>query len=379
MTQVRLRPEAKGLPWVRLAIAMAASKDDPAKAAKFAQRRWGEDSLAHQVMKAGGADFLVDKAVAETAIVEKTAIPAGSTASGNWARILGNYESAAAEFFALVRERSLLRIPGLRRVPLHTRLVGAATGFSAAWVGEGQAKPVGKATFAEESLPARKVSSLSVLTMELLDSLDPAAEITIRDDMANAMSAVIDESFINPANSGTAGVEPASIANGAPVDAATGTSTDDIRDAIAFSIGQFAGDLARAVLVGRPEFFASFGLNSAFQVEQIGARGGSIGGIPAFVTKALPLDAGGKQQLVLFDPDAIALGEEGMSLRTSREATIEMLDNPTNSSVTPTATAGVSLWQTNSVGLLSEKYVNFHLARAGGVRVITGLVGGIAS
>jgi hypothetical protein len=39
----------------------------------------------------------------------------------------------------------------------------------------------------------------------------------------------------------------------------------------------------------------------------------------------------------------------------------------------------VSLFQTNSVGILSEKRLNFQLARPGGVRVITGLLGGISS
>jgi hypothetical protein len=373
MTQVRLQPEAKGLSFVRLAIAMAASrKDADPQAAIIAEKRWGERSLAHQVLAKGGIEFVRDRI--------KANVPAGATASGNWAELLGNYEAAAAEFFSFVRERSLLgRIPGLRRVPLHTRLVGAATGFSAAWTGEGQAKPVGRATFAEETLPTRKVSSLSIVTQELLESMDPAAELMIRNDMASAMVAVIDETFINPANSGTANVEPPSIANGAPADAATGTSTDDIRDAVAFSIGQFDGDLTRAVIIGRPEFFAHVGLQSAFMAEQLGARGGSLGGIPAIPSTALPLDAGGKQQLVLLDPDAIALGEEGMDLRTARQASIEMVDEPTGSATAPTGASTVSLWQTNSVGILAEKRVNFQLARAGGVRVITGLVGGAAS
>lgn len=364
--------EAKGISFVRLAIAMALSRSDGTEqAAKIAAIRWGERSLAHEVLAAGGP----------TLLREKANMPAGSTLSGGWAETLVNFEGAAAEFFSLVRDRSLLgRIPGLRRVPLRTRLIGVASGFSAAWVGEGQAKPVGKASYSEETLPARKVSSLTVLTEELLESADPASETTIRDDMANAMAAVIDESFINPANSGTAGIEPASVANGAQADAATGTSTDDIRDAVAFSIGQFDGDLTRAVLVGRPELFVHMGLQSAFQIEQLGARGGSIGGIPAIATTALPLDAGGKQQLVLIDPDSIAFGEEGMDLRTSRKASIEMVDNPVGSSTDPTGTASiVSLWQTNSAALMSEKYLNWQLARSGGVRVITGLVGGVAS
>jgi hypothetical protein len=372
MTALNIRPAYKGQSFTRLAIAKAISQqDNPEQAARIAAIRWGEKSFAHQILSTtGGINF----------IREKANVPAGATTSGNWGELLGNYEAAAAEFFALVRERSLLgRIPGLRRVPLQTRLVGAASGFVAAWVGEGQAKAVGKATFAEETLPSRKVASLSVITQELLNSMDPAAELMIRDDMANAMAAVIDESFINPANAGTTNIEPASIANGAPVDAATGVSTDDVRDSIAFSIGQFEGDLTRAVIVGRPEFFAYLGLQTAFNLEAIGARGGSLGGLPAIPSNALPLDAGGKQQLVLLDPGAVALGEGTMDIRTSRQTSIEMVDEPTGSGTEPTGAATVSMFQCNSAALLSEKFVNFQLARAGGVRVITGLTGGIAS
>lgn len=363
--------EAKGISFARLAIAMAVGGDDHETAARIAALRWGEKSLAHEVLTRGGPQFLREKAN----------IPAGSTQSGGWAEILVNFEGAAAEFFSLVRERSLLgRIPGLRRVPLRTRLIGIASGFSAAWVGEGQAKPVSKGAFTQETLVGRKVSSLTVVTDELLDSADPASERVIRDDMVNAMAATIDESFINPANAGVANVEPASIAYGAAVDAATGTSTDDLRDAVTFAIGQFDGDLTRAVLVGRPELFAHMGLQSAFQIEQLGARGGSLGGIPAIATTALPLDAGGKQQLVLVDPDSVAFGEEGMDLRTSRKGTIQVADNPTGSTTDPTGTASViSLWQCNSSGILAEKTIGWQLARSGGVRVITGLVGGIAS
>jgi hypothetical protein len=371
MTQVRLRPAFKGRDFVRLATVMALADGNTKRASILAEQRYGEASLAHQVTKAGGREMLV----------EKDAVPAGATASGNWARLLGDYESAAAEFFSYVNELSLPgRIPGHRRVPLLTRLVGAASGFSAAWVGEGMAKPVGRATYAEETLPPFKVSSLTVLTMELLESMDPMAELTVRNMMAGSVVSVINASFADPANAGTSDIEPAGIAYGAPVDAVTGTSDDDdIRQAISFSIGQFDGDLTRAVILGRPEFFAHIGLNSAFQTEPLGARGGSLGGIPAIATNAVPLDAGGKQQLILLDPDAIAYGEEGFDVRTSRKASIEMLDNPTNSSITPTATNMVSLWSTNSMGILCEARLNWQLARAGGVRVINGLVGGVAS
>ena len=372
-----LQPAYKGQAFVRLAIATALGGDDSEQAANIAKARWGEDSIPHQVLKStGGLGMLIQ---------QKAEIAAGATVADNWARPLANFEGAAAEFFSLVRERSLIgRMAGLRRVPLRTRMVSIATGFSGAWVGEGKAKPVGKAAFAQGTLPRRQVASLCVFTDEHLRAADPASELLIRDDLARALIDVIDASFIDPANSGTTDIEPASIAYGAPVDAVTGTSdADDIRAAVAYAIANFDGDLEQAVLIARPEFLAFFGLNPLLNTEAIGARGGSIGGIPALPSKALPLDGSGKQQMVLVDPTGIALGEEGLELRTSREASIEMLDsNLTGDSigvVPGTAASTVSLWSTNSVGLLAEKHLNFAVARAGSVRVITGLEGGVAS
>ena len=95
-------------------------------------------------------------------------------------------------------------------------------------------------------------------------------------------------------------------------------------------------------------------------------RGGEALGLPAHASKA----AG--TTLALIDPSGIALGEAEVSLRTSREASVQMLDTPTNDTVTPTATSLVSLWQTNSFGLLTEKTINWEASRPS-VSVITGV------
>lgn len=46
-------------------------------------------------------------------------------------------------------------------------------------------------------------------------------------------------------------------------------------------------------------------------------------------------------------------------LDVSREASLQMLDNPTNDSVTPTATTMVSMFQTNSVAFRCERILNW--------------------
>lgn len=345
--------ETKGIAFTRLAIAMAlGSKGGSGRAERLAATRWGESSTAARILKAGGPTVLLQ---------EKAAVAAGQTAAGNWAEELASLEGAATEFFALVRERSLIgRIPGLRRVPLRTRMVSAVTGVSAAWVGEGAPVPVSSATYDEDNIEPRKICALAVITEELAESSDPSAEMVIRNDMVEAIAAAIDVSFIDPANAGTANIKPASITNGAPAIAATGDGLADIRELIA----QFPGDLERAVLIGSPSTFAV--LSDPLLLPTLGVRGGSALGIPAIPSKA----AG--TALALVDPAGIALGEAEMDLSASREASVEMRDDPTQSSTTPTAANMVSLWATNSIGILTSKTIAWEVARPS-VQIITGM------
>lgn len=339
----------KGIDFVRMAIALAEANGKEAAAERIAARRWGEDSVASRIFKSGFAYELMTKG------------PVAGGTTGSWAAELASAESAAAEFFSLVRQRSIIgRIDGLRRVPLQTRLVNAATGFQAYWVGEGAAVPVSSASYNENSLPPRKLAALTVVSEELLLSADPAAETFIRDDLANACVATLNSAFLDPANSGTSDVKPASVSNGAPSLPATGDGLADIR----LLIDIFPGDLERAVLVGSPATFAA--LHDPLILPGLGIRGGEAIGIPAIPAT----DAG--DNLILIDPDGIALGEAGMALRVSKEATISMLDNPTNNSVTPTATNLVSLYQCDSIAILAEKVINFLEVRPS-VAVLTGI------
>jgi len=341
---VRVEYEAKGLTFVRMAIALGLSKGREEPAANIARNRWGECSPVAKVLGAGAAHVFE--------LVAKAAVEGGTTASGNWAAEIVSAESAATEFFSVVRQRSLIgKIEGLRRIPLRTRLVTAATGFAAAWIGEGQAVPLSKASYDEATLPPRKLSSLCVVSNELLQSADPAAELMIRNDLVNACVDALNQSFIDPANAGTADLEPASITNGVTDIPATGDGLTDIRNLI----DVFPGDLERAILIGSPSSFAA--LHDPNVLPSLGVRGGEAIGIPAIASTA----AG--DTITLLDPDGIALGEAEMALKVSTQGTIEMSDAPTQDGTTPTPVNQVSLWQSDSTALMAEKVINWEVAR----------------
>lgn len=336
-----------------IASAMTCGQDeDEGAAARYAAHRWGEKAVSVEILRRGFAE------VTKVA----TPVPAGMNETGNWAEDLASPYGAAAAFFAAVRERSLVgRIPGLRQVPIDVRTLSAVDGFEAAWIGEGKPVPVGSASYTDGSLPPRKVAALTVVSRELMLSADPAAEAAIEADLLAALATAIDATFIDPTNAGTAGVKPASVTYGAASEAGTGDGAADLRNLIA----GFTGDLERAVLVAHPQTFAV--LSDPFLFPLLGVRGGSALGVPAYPSKA----AG--SSLVLIDPDGIAVGQAAAEIKTTRQGTLQMVDQPTVDSVTPTPTNLVSVWQTNAVAVMAIQSINWAVARSGAVKVLTGL------
>jgi HK97 family phage major capsid protein len=331
--------------FVRTIIAMAAAKGNAVHSYELAASRWGADSTPATVLKA--------------------AVPAMGTAAGASGAELVAWEGAAAEYFALVRERTLLgRMAGIRRVPLRTRMVTQATGTTASWVGEGKAVPVSSGSYLEDNMAPLKVCALSVITEELAESSDPAAEAVVREDLLVAMAAAIDLTFIDPANAGTAGVKPASITNGATSSASAGIDSDAIWTDLEALISNFEGELERAYFVASPLTLSRIALR--LELSKLGARGGAILGIPALPSKAA------EGSLILIDPATIIMGASEVDVRVSTQATIEMQTAPTANSLTGSGTTAVNLWQTNSVGIMVGQGLNFERAQPG-VSLVTGV------
>ena len=63
---------------------------------------------------------------------------------------------------------------------------------------------------------------------------------------------------------------------------------------------------------------------------------------------------------MLLDPDRVAYLDQGMSIRRSMNASVEVTEPPSGESTGPTGGTGfVSLFQTDSIGLLAVARVNW--------------------
>ncbi len=367
--QVKAPKLDAGVAFARYARVKGIAKLDGESPRTIAKELYGEDSPVY-------------------GILAKAAVPAGSTQAGNWAaNLVGEETSIFADFVEYLRPQTILGkfgangVPALRRVPFRVALVGQTAGGSGYWVGEGKAKPLTAFDFERNTLEPTKVANIAVVTEELLRDSSPSAEAIIRDQLAAALRERLDIDFINPAKAAVSNVSPASITNGVTPIPSTGTDAAAVRNDLrllfsAFIAANNAPTAGVFVMRSTTALALSLMVNALGQAEFTGIsmEGGKLSGLPVIVSEYVP-----EGYVILANASDIYLADEGgVNVDMSREASLEMADNPAHDSTTPTAATGlVSLWQTNSVGFRAERTVNWARRRTSAVAVLSGVAWGV--
>ncbi len=357
----------KGIPFTRYVRALAMSKGNLPGALAIAQnnRSWMDQTP-------------------EVAKVLMTAVAAGDTTSAGWASELVYNENLVAEFIELLRPQTILgKLTGLTRVPFNVRMSGQDSGSSANWVGQGKPVPVSKLHTLEVTLGISKAAGLVVLTQELVRSSAPSAEILVRNDLIKTIATFLDVHFIAPDYAAVANVSPASITNGVAPTAATGTTSAFLRADVQTLFGTWIADNLDPqggawVMTPTTALSISLMLNALGQpvFPDITMNGGTFFGLPVIVSNSAkqvgsPV-AGEGNLIVLVSQPEILLADDGeTTIDASSEASLEMLDNPTNQSVaSPVATSQVSMFQTNSVAIRATRFINWKKRRSSAVAYI---------
>lgn len=298
------------------------------------------------------------------------------------AALFGN-EAGVADYVEYLRNQTILGkfgtggIPALRRVPFYYPVVTQATGGTAYWVAEGSAKPMTKPTWTRTELTPLTIAGLAAATLQALKFSSPDADRALRDDLTAAVVEAIDTAFIDPANSGSAGAKPASISNGISGTAASvGGDAAAIRQDAKAAMGVFVAaknPLTSGVWImsGTNALGAATLVNPLGQDEfpDLNVNGGSFMGLPVVVSQA----AG--TTVTLVNASDIWLADEGgVNVDMSTDASLQMVDNPTGTSTgsDPVEATLVSMFQTNSVAIRVEKFINWARRRPTGVATITG-------
>jgi HK97 family phage major capsid protein len=302
----------------------------------------------------------------EVALYLKAAVAPGTATDATWASPLVN-QNIAKDFIELLRPATILgKIPGLRMVPFNTKVPSQSAGGTYGWVGESKPKPVTKLAFTSTSLGIAKAAGIIVLTKELIMLSDPNAEDLVRKDMIAGIAQFLDAQFVDPAVAAVAGVNPASITNGAPTAAATVNPLADIMGLI----NHFA---TNNIGVGGVTFImsAANALALSFQTYTDGSPkfpgvsidGGNYKGLNFVTSQAVTTN------VIALQPALILYADGGIEIDASQEASLQMDSAP--ASPADATTVYVSLWQTNTVGLRAERFVNWAKANANAVKYLT--------
>ena len=345
---ISVRPNVPpGTAFVRAACAKLICGGDADRAAVYA-KRW-------------------DDSTPEVALYLKAAVAPGTATDATWASPLVN-QNVSNEFIDLLRPATILgKIPNLRTVPFNTKVPAQTAGGTYGWVGESKPKPVTKLAFSSVSLGYAKAAGIIVMTKELVKLANPDAESLVRNDMVKGIAQFLDAQFIDPAVAAVAGINPASITNGAPTAAAT---TNPMADILGL-INHFASnniDVAGVTFIMSPANALSLSFRSNIdgspQYPGVTINGGSYKGL-TFITST----AAGTNVIAL-QPDLILYASDpNVEIDASQEASLQMDSAP--ASPADATTVYVSLWQTNTIGMRAEQFVNWARANTNAVKYLT--------
>jgi hypothetical protein len=243
----------------------------------------------------------------------------------------------------------------------------AATAAAAAYVGEGAPIPVVQLSDAGASMTPKKVSSIVVLTEELLEASN--AEAYVRDVLTRTIGLAVDAVMFdtNPATA----IRPPGLLNG--ISATTPSTATSPGDAMVADMSKLAGLVSH--VGGRIGFIMSPGrcvnvyLRSAWYLL---AENAAYRDIDIMPSNAIP------------DNEVVCVAEQGMvtvsdgapQISASRDATVHMegaTPQPISGSPGVVASPTRSLWQTRSVGLKVRFALNWALRDPLAVAYMTGI------
>lgn len=337
-----------GIRLARYAIAKLAARFDGTDAATYAEKRWGLETP-------------------EVALALKAAVAAGNTTDAAWAKPLVT-PNVSSDFLPLLRAATIIgKIPGMRNVPFNVS-IPAQTGSGAVnWVGEGGVKPVSAMAFATETLGFAKVAGICVLTQELIRFSNPKAEAIVRDSLVADIAKFLDEQFTNPAVAAVAGLNPASITNGAPTAPATTNPIADIMGLInSFVVAGLPIDGLTFIMNPANAFSLAFRTNADGSPEfpGLGLNGGTWKGISVIVSSSV-----GALVIALLPPYILYADDGGVTIDASTEASIQMDSAPLSP---PDATIVYrSMFQSNMVAIRAERFSTWKRLGANTVKYLT--------
>jgi HK97 family phage prohead protease len=345
----------KGQSFTRMVIAKTLARLEGSTAADIAHHRWG-------------------KSAQNLVAVLKAGVAGGGTGSGEWGAELAAVNNRyTGDFIQYLYSMTAYDQLPLREAPANVLIKGQDGAATGNWVGESKSIPVSKADFLDVTLVEHEVDALAVISKRLMRNSDPSAELLVRDALVNACSQRVDLTFFSKL-AASSGVSPAGMLNGVDGMASQGSDGDGVRADIAALYAHFlaaknASGLYFAMNKGMAKSLAL--MRNALgnrEFPGISQNGGTLEDDP--VVTGDNIDS---NWLILLKPsDIYKIGDRGVTVELSDQATIEQDSAPTGASDTPAAQTvnQVSMFQTNSVAIKVTRVISFAKRRSHAVQYI---------
>lgn len=361
-------PEDKfeGQSFVRCQIAKAIAMVHGISPIEIANERWGK---SHPRL----VEFI------------KATVAGGGTGSGEWGAELAQTDAQfAGDFIEYLYAKTVFDQLPLRSIPARVKVKGQDGAFTGYWVGESKGIPASAGSYSDVDLAPLKVAGLAVISMELLEDSQPSAEMLVRDGLVEASSQRVDQTFLS-ATAASAGVSPAGILNGLSALSPSGTDLAAVRADLTALVYPFVSNkMASGItLVMNPAtglaLSMMFGSLDQRAFPDISQTGGTLNGLPVVVgDNVTPGDI-----IAIRSQDVWKIGDSGVRISMSKEATIEQRDDPSGATDTPTGvnTTGLTnMFQEESVAFKVVRRINFQKRRSAAVVYLSNTeYGGVVS
>lgn len=304
-------------------------------------------------------------------------VPGGAEKSGEWgAELVAMDGRFTGDFIEYLRAKTTFDQLGLRDIPQNVTIKGQDGTGIAYWVGEGKAIPMSKADFSTVNLQPLKLGALSAISLELIRDSSPSAMQLVMDSLTRDSSQLIDSTFFS-ATAASAGVSPAGIVNGVAGTASAGTDLNGLITDVDVLIQSFitahnTGGLkfaSRPALAQKVSGFTNLMGNKIYTA--LSEEGGTFENKPWLTSD----NAVAGDLLLLKPTDIYKIGDDGLSIDISRDATLEFASDPTGAALgTPVSASKqvVNLFQNGMVGIRLLRSLNWAKRRASAVARITG-------
>jgi hypothetical protein len=291
-------------------------------------------------------------------LFQKAPVAVGTIGNTSWAGALAPFQQASVAFLQSLSPFSafdrILNDNGFTRLPLRTRIAiatASAIGYS---VSEMQAKPVSAMTFNQASNPALKAVGEVCLSDELILMTTPAANALFESEMQRAVAKATDAAFVQII-----------VAGAGSTHASTGLTAAQFMADMTTALSAIAIDVnSRLYLVLPTNTYKIVSLlrdTGGTLLTNQTPSSGKLGAVTVIAS------SGATTTGVLFDASAVGGDSDIVTTAISRQAALELADNPTSGDFHL-----VSLFQNNLTVIRCERYFGAVVLRPNSLAAITG-------